>query len=148
MLTAMLAVENLFGAQHNLWEVNAEQEYHEEEKTIPDETIVRAFSRMDKLGFATAIASVSGFLIFLSTLWLVLKGGEVIGPNLQLLEQYFTGYTVTVQGAFVGFGYSALWGFLFGWLFAYLRNLFLGFFIYRAKRKAAFLSFQDFLDHF
>lgn len=29
MLTAMLAVENLFGAKHDLWQVNADQEYHE-----------------------------------------------------------------------------------------------------------------------
>jgi hypothetical protein len=30
MLTAILAVENIFGAQHDLWAVNAEEEYHEE----------------------------------------------------------------------------------------------------------------------
>jgi len=148
MLTAMLAVENLSGAKHNLWEVNEEQEYLEEKKAIPDETIVRAFSRMDKLGFATAIGSVAGMLMLIATLWLVIKGGEVIGPNLQLLGQYFIGYTVTVKGAFIGAAYSFVWAFLSGWLFAYLRNLSLAFFIYRAKRKAALLSFKDFLDHF
>jgi protoporphyrinogen oxidase len=148
MLTAMLAVENLFGERHNLWEVNEEQVYHEETKTIPDETIIRAFSRMDKLGFATAIGAVSGALVLVATLWLVIKGGEVVGPNLQLLSEYFIGYTVTMKGAFIGMAYSFIWGFLLGWLFAYLRNLFLGFFIYRARRKAALLSFRDFLDHF
>ena len=30
MLTAMLAVDNIQGARHDLWQVNAEQEYHEE----------------------------------------------------------------------------------------------------------------------
>jgi protoporphyrinogen oxidase len=30
MLTAMLAVENLFGADHDLWSVNVDEEYHEE----------------------------------------------------------------------------------------------------------------------
>ena len=30
MLTAMLAVKNILGARYDLWEVNAEQEYHEE----------------------------------------------------------------------------------------------------------------------
>ena len=30
MLTAMLAVKNLLGANYDLWQVNAEQEYHEE----------------------------------------------------------------------------------------------------------------------
>jgi protoporphyrinogen oxidase len=30
MLTAMLAVKNIMGANYNLWEVNADQEYHEQ----------------------------------------------------------------------------------------------------------------------
>ncbi len=33
MLTALLAVENILGAHHNLWTVNADQEYHEEMRT-------------------------------------------------------------------------------------------------------------------
>lgn len=33
MLTAILAVRNLFGEHHDIWAVNAEEEYHEE---IPD----------------------------------------------------------------------------------------------------------------
>lgn len=32
MLTAMLAVENIFGAGHNIWEVNVDEDYHEEVK--------------------------------------------------------------------------------------------------------------------
>jgi hypothetical protein len=33
MLTAMLAIENLYkNSQHNLWAVNVENEYHEESK--------------------------------------------------------------------------------------------------------------------
>ncbi len=30
MLTAMLAVENIFGARHDAWQVNSDLEYHEE----------------------------------------------------------------------------------------------------------------------
>lgn len=146
MLTAMYAAENILGANHDLWEVNEEEEYHE--KVLPDEAFIQTFFRMDKVGLAFAIGTVSGLLIFITTLWLIIKGGEVIGSNLQLLGQYFVGYSVTIKGAFIGMGYSFLWGFLFGWLFAYLRNLFLGFFIYRVKRKAELLSFRDFLDHF
>jgi protoporphyrinogen oxidase len=33
MLTAMLAVENIFGATHDLWAVNVEEEYHEEKRS-------------------------------------------------------------------------------------------------------------------
>lgn len=154
MLTSMMAVENILGANHNLWKVNEEQEYHEEISVEPTERatlerlLAATFARMDKLGFATATGSVSGLLVFLATILLILEGGEAVGPNPQLLSQYFFGYTVTMKGAFIGMGYSFIWGFLFGWLFAYLRNLFFSLFIYRVKRKAELLSFRDFLDHF
>jgi len=157
MITAMLAVENINGAEHDLWNVNVDQEYHEEhreepkeapEKLIPDTAIIHAFAKMDKFGFAAAIGTVAGLLIFAATLWLVVKGGPVVGPNLRLLSQYFAGYSVTVKGAFIGMGYSFVWGFLFGWLFAYLRNVSLAFYIYRVKKKTEMLSFGDFLDHF
>lgn len=33
ILSGMLAVENILGAKHNLWEINTEDEYHEQAKT-------------------------------------------------------------------------------------------------------------------
>ena len=36
MLTAILAVRNLFGEQHCLWNVNADEEYHEEERVTSE----------------------------------------------------------------------------------------------------------------
>jgi protoporphyrinogen oxidase len=173
MLTAMLAVENIFGAEHNLWQVNAEQEYHEEatsrvgesmpqskglESTQPlvpspilspaSASLVRAFAQIDKLAFATAVGSVAGLGSFLATILLVIKDGTRIGPHLQLLAQFFSGYTVTIEGAFIGLSYSFCLAFLWAWLFAYLRNLSIGYVIYRAKRKAELLTFREFLDHF
>jgi protoporphyrinogen oxidase len=35
MLTAMLAVRNLHGERHDLWEVNTERSYHEEVQAAP-----------------------------------------------------------------------------------------------------------------
>jgi hypothetical protein len=154
MLTGMLAAENVLGAKHDLWEVNEEEEYLEEDKKVRDEqrllerVLVRTFARMDKLAFAAAIGSVSGLLFFLATMWLIVKGGEVVGPNLRLLGQYFLGYTVSVKGAFIAFGYSFFWGFLFGWLFAYLRNFLLALYIYSARKKAELLTLRDFFDHY
>jgi len=153
MYTGILAVENMLGAEHDLWEVNEEEVYLEEdqqaklERVVSEKVLARTFARMDKLAFATAVGSVSGLLLFLATVWLVIKGGDVVGPNLRLLSQYFSGYTVTVKGAFIALGYSFVWGFLFGWLLAYLRNLFLALYIYGIKRKAELLSFKDFFDH-
>jgi protoporphyrinogen oxidase len=39
MYTAMLSVENIFGAHHDVWSVNVEEEYHEEvaDDAAPDE---------------------------------------------------------------------------------------------------------------
>jgi protoporphyrinogen oxidase len=38
MLTAMLSVENIYGAQHDVWSVNVEAEYHEEGSKEPSRT--------------------------------------------------------------------------------------------------------------
>ena len=35
MYTAMLSVENIFGADHDVWSVNVEEEYHEEKVAAP-----------------------------------------------------------------------------------------------------------------
>ena len=75
------------------------------------------------------------------------RGIRILEDNLQLLSQYFLGYTATVKGAFIGFGYGFGWGFLFGWLYAYLHNFFLSYYIYRIKRRIEMLSFKDFIDN-
>ncbi|MFC1868791.1 NAD(P)/FAD-dependent oxidoreductase [Thermodesulfobacteriota bacterium] len=153
MLTGILAVQNYCGANHDLWDVNEEEEYLEEDKKAIDRRLIlenilgRTFASMDKLAFATAVGSVSGLLIFLATIWLVIKGGPLVGPNLMLLSQYFVGYTVTVKGALIAFGYSFVWGFLFGWLFAYLRNLSFGIYLYWVRKKTELLTLKDFFDY-
>lgn len=153
MLTGVLAAQNVTGAHHNLWKVNETEEYLEGHKQrqagkiISKKDFMWLFAKMDKLAFSIAIGSVAGLMIFLATIWLIIKGGSVIGPNLKLLSQYFIGYTVTVKGAFIGFGYTFGWGFLFGWLYAYLHNFFFSYYIYRIKRRVEMLSFRDFIDN-
>ncbi len=152
MLTAKMAAENIRGANYDLWEVNEDQEYHEAALAEAPSDIGTAepvdmtLAKMDNLALGTAVASVFGLSVFVATLWLVIKGGEVIGPYLQLLGQYFLGYTVTVKGAFIGMSYAFICGFLFGWLFAYLRNAFFALFLFEAKKKAELSSSSDFLD--
>jgi len=153
MLTAMLSAENILGANHDLWAINVEQEYHEEMKIEPSEEaflekiLPTVFSRMDPLALATAVGSVLGLLIFFASSWLVITGGPA-SVYLKLLNQYFFGYTVTVKGAFIGLAYGFSWGFLLGWLIAYLRNFFIAYYIYCIRRKVELLTFRDFLDHF
>ena len=62
-----------------------------------------------------------GLVIFIATNWLVIKGGKVVGPHLQLLSQYFIGYRVSFLGSFIGFAYGfavgTLSGSLIGWIY-------------------------------
>lgn len=65
---------------------------------------------------------VMGGGLFIATNWLVLKGGDVVGPHLALLDQFFIGYTVTFWGSFVGLFYGFVTGFIIGYAIAILYN--------------------------
>jgi hypothetical protein len=65
---------------------------------------------------------VTGLGVFLATNWLILKGGEVVGPHLALLGQFFIGYRVTFVGSLVGFGYAFAVGYIVGYLVARIYN--------------------------
>jgi hypothetical protein len=67
-----------------------------------------------------------GLGIFIATNWLVLKGGNVVGPHLSLLGQFFIGYRVSFVGSLIGFGYGFLSGFTFGYLIAMFYNWIVG----------------------
>jgi len=154
MATGIQAAQNIAGAHHNLWQINEEEAYLEEDKKSRDEQVFlekvvgSKFARMDKFGFAIALGAVAGLLSFMATVWLIIQDGAVVGSTPQLLSQYFIGYTVSMKGAFIAFGYSFFWCFMFGWLFAYLRNFLLAIHLYRVRRKSELFSFRDFLDHF
>lgn len=157
MVTGMLAVRNLTtGEHHDLWSVNTDKEYHEEitGKSEPEialeavkEAFAQAFAKLDRLAFGFSIGATAGLLLFLATLFLVVKGGDVVGPNLQLLQQYFPWYTVTLPGSFLGLGYGFLAGFVAGWGFALLRNLSVFLYIALIQRRAERLLLRNFLEY-
>ena len=71
--------------------------------------------------FGLTLGIVCGLALFLATNWLVLKGGNSVGPHLSLLSQYFIGYRVSFLGSFIGFFYGfavgTLCGSLMGWMY-------------------------------
>jgi hypothetical protein len=71
-------------------------------------------------GVVTGLMAALG--IFVTTNWLVLKGGEVVGPHLALLGQFFIGYRVTFGGSLIGAAYGFVCGFVVGGLVAKLYN--------------------------
>ena len=70
---------------------------------------------------------LAGLAVFVATNWLVLKGGQVVGPHLALLGQYFIGYRVSFVGSLVGFAWAFAVGFLAGaavvWIYNRLASL-------------------------
>jgi hypothetical protein len=113
----------------------------------PDEALlVKAFARIDAVAMGAALGLLLGLGILTATTILVVKGGDVVGPNLRLLGQYFPGYTVTPSGALAGLLYGAALGFALGWLAASLRNLLLRLYVAFARLRAQVSSFHDTLD--
>jgi hypothetical protein len=68
------------------------------------------------------IGLVAGLGIFIATNWLVLKGGEVVGPHLALLGQFLPGYHVSFGGSLIGLAYGFAGGFLVGYAVARIYN--------------------------
>ena len=88
----------------------------------PDSALPLKVARIQAGILAFVMAVICGTVLFLMTAWLLLKGGSEVGPHLQLLEQYFIGYSVSWSGCFVGLFYGALVGGLWGWLIGLLYN--------------------------
>jgi len=71
---------------------------------------------------AVTFGFVGGTGLFMLTAWLLVRGGDPVGPHLSLLNNYFPAYSVSWPGAFIGFAYGALVGALLGWSTAWLYN--------------------------
>ena len=114
--------------------------------TGADKVIIQAFAKLDKTALGLAVGSLCGLAVFTATIFLILKGGPVVGPNLALLGQFFFGYTVTPAGAFVGLLYGFVLGFTFGWLIALFRNSLMSVYLLTLKTRANLTSSLDSID--
>lgn len=72
------------------------------------------------LGFV--LGTIGALALFAATMWLVLKGGEVVGPHLGLLDNFLPGYSVTVVGSFVGAAYAFVIGYICGYIVSSVYN--------------------------
>lgn len=146
MLTGVYAAGNILGEQHDVWSVNTEKEYHEEERVtqpnagdrlVPtrvsvsvgdaieesEDTVIEvAFAKIDPLALGVAVGVVSGLGIFMASAILLLRSGPVVGPMLSLLGNYLFGFEVTWAGALMGLFEGGMLGFTVGALAAGLRN--------------------------
>ena len=89
---------------------------------IEEELLERAVLRLDGNVWGLVFGILLGLMIFVVTNFLLIKGGEVVGPHLGLLSQFFFGYSVSFPGSLIGFGYGLLYGYVAGLLTAWIYN--------------------------
>lgn len=112
-----------------------------------DTVILKALAKLDGVALGVSVGALFGLVIFGATVVLVIKGGDVVGPNLGLLSQFFIGYEVTLPGSLIGSIYGFGSGFVLGWLIAFLRNGVISIYLHLLKLKTSVNAVNDFLDH-
>jgi len=116
--------------------INAKNSLSQTELTA----IHRAIARLRADVMSLVFGIVGGTLLFLITIWLVVRGptyGSTVGSHLVLLNHYLPGYKVTVLGSFIGLFYGAIIGAVMGWIVAFVYNTVSEKRLNRAKRSRA-----------
>jgi len=163
MLSGICAAQNVLGADHDVWAVNVESEYLEEtareekrpgDRLVPqpvpdlglDDLLERAFARYDPVAMGGALGIVAALTLFLSTVLLLVRGGDPVGPNLSLLGVYFFGYQVSWVGALLGSIEAAIGGFILGFVMAKAVNLMIRIYEDSVRRQLELVEVLDPLE--
>jgi hypothetical protein len=93
----------------------------DEKQTLERMVLTRAL-RLNATVQGIVTGLVAGLGVFIATNWLVLKGGERVGPHLSLLGQYFIGYRVSFLGSLLGFFYAFVIGYVVGYMVGRVYN--------------------------
>ena len=83
----------------------------------------RAVLRLNANILGLVLGIIAGLIVFVTTNFLILKGGEVVGPHLGLLRNFFPYYSVSFLGSIVGFFWGLVFGYIAGFVTASLYNL-------------------------
>lgn len=109
-----------------------------------DETLQMAIAPIHKAALGVATGLVCGLAVFAATAFLVVLNPQP-QPRLDLLANYFYGYTVSWRGAAVGFAWAFGVGFVAGWFVGFVRNFVTAVWIFFVRTRAQFS--RNFLDH-
>lgn len=92
------------------------------EEKLAEREVRRAVARMQTGVLTVVFALLGAFGLFLMTVWLLIRNGPRVGLHLQLLGNYFPGYSVTWPGSLAGFFYGGLVGGIIGWAIGTIYN--------------------------
>jgi hypothetical protein len=112
----------------------------------PRDALTAAFLPLHKRAMGMAVAVAVALVMFLVTAVYLVRAPDP-GLELHLLANYFAGYTVSWQGAFVGAAWGGFVGFIGGWFFAFARNFVMATMVVIVRTKAELQQTRDFLDH-
>lgn len=116
--------------------------------TDPDSVtrvLVQAFAPMHKRALGVAVGLTIGLVVFAVTVFHIIATPS--DAPLDLLSQYFYGYSATWRGAFIGAWWGFVAGFAAGWFLAFVRNFALAIWMFIVRAKASLAQGSDFLDH-
>lgn len=88
-----------------------------------EEKLFKSILWLNTKAMSLGLGLLFGLVIFLATNWLLLKGGDPVGPHLALLSQFFIGYRVSLLGSIIGFAYGFALGTLCGALISWIYNV-------------------------
>lgn len=108
------------------------------------ETMQMAVAPVHKAALGVATGLVAGLLVAAATAFIVLVRPQP-EPRLDLLANYFYGYTVTWGGAIIGFLWAFGVGFVAGWFVGFVRNFVSAVWLFFVRTRAQFSG--NFLDH-
>ena len=91
-------------------------------EAVNEQALLEEVIRVNRNVLGLTLGILFGFGLLLATNILVLKGGQHVGANLQLLNQFFPGYRVTLSGSFLGLIYGFAVGYVSGWIIASVYN--------------------------
>ena len=87
-----------------------------------DQLLESAVVRLNANILGLVLGILAGLGIFIATNFLILKGGEVVGPHLGLLRAFFPYYSVTFVGSLVGTIYGFICGYIIGFITGTIYN--------------------------
>lgn len=124
--------------------------FREESQSVAEREVLPAvslaFSRLHKAAFGVATGVAGAILMGLITVT-VLVSPRARGFPLELLGEYFAGYTVSWPGVAIGMLWGFLVSFVAGWFLAFCRNLSLAIIAFAIKTRAELSEMKTFLDH-
>ena len=91
-----------------------------------DRTLQDAMLQLNGRAWGIAIGLMLAMGLFVATNLLVLKGGPLVGPHLNLLGVYLPGYRVSFVGSLIGFVYAFVIGYAIGRLIGMVYNRMIG----------------------